>query len=102
MRGRREQRRESNPTTHLRFVVNTLGKPKVRETDVTAVVNQHVFRLEISENNVEIVKILKGEHRLRREKFGLHDGGAVAHESVQQIVLLGLDMESRVCDGWQR
>eukprot|EP00038_Savillea_parva_P007800 m.172616 g.172616 ORF g.172616 m.172616 type:complete len:312 (-) comp13561_c0_seq1:333-1268(-) len=59
-------------TTHCpRFVFHPFGKPEIRKPNVTLVVNQHVFRLEITENNVEIVQVFKGQDRLSGKEFRL-------------------------------
>ncbi len=38
------------------LVVHTLRKAKVRDADVATVVDEHVFRFEITENDVDVVQ----------------------------------------------
>eukprot|EP00048_Salpingoeca_helianthica_P015277 m.225942 g.225942 ORF g.225942 m.225942 type:complete len:440 (-) comp16834_c0_seq1:103-1422(-) len=52
-------------------VVDALGKAKVGEANVSAVVNEHVLGLEVAEHNVDVVQKVKRKNGLRCEKLGL-------------------------------
>ncbi len=57
---------------------------QTRDSDVAAIVDEHVLGLEVTENNVQIVQVFKRKHRLRREEARLL--------LVEAVLLLLLDV----------
>lgn len=55
----------------VRLIVNSLGKAEVCEANMAAMVNQHVFRLQVTENDIEIVQIFKREDGLCSKELRL-------------------------------
>lgn len=52
------------PTHGPCAVIHALRKTEVCNANVTTVVNQHVFRLQIAEDDVEIVQEIERQNRL--------------------------------------
>ena len=61
------------------------------DPDVASVVDEHVLGLQVAEDDVEVVEILKGQHGLGRKEPGLFER--------EPTLLLLLDVGEHLCDG---
>ncbi len=53
------------------LVVDALCKAKISDTDVASVVDEHVLRLKVAEDDIEVVNVFEGNHCLSSKEESL-------------------------------